>query len=101
MGVSFFVLLCEFPVFGFVFHHLDFAYVGAADFRLKGSAAMVCDALSGVLPGAHRCFGCGFLVPHLSAKSGCFGEYLNVFVVFLFENMGINHVLRFLFAMDF
>ena len=61
----------------------------------------VCDALSGVLPGAHRCFGCGFLVPHLSAKSGCFGEYLNVFVVFLFENMGINHVLRYLFAMDF
>ena len=43
----------------------------------------VCDALSGVLPGAHRCFGCGFLVPHLSAKSGCFGEYLNVFAGFL------------------
>ena len=42
----------------------------------------VCDALSGVLPGAHRCFGCGFLVPHLSAMSGCFGEYLNVFVGF-------------------
>ena len=43
----------------------------------------VCDALSGVLPGAHRCFGCGFLVPHRSAKSGCFGEYLNVFAGFL------------------
>ena len=26
---------------------------------------------------------CGFLVPHLSAKSGCFGEYLNVFAGFL------------------
>ena len=43
----------------------------------------VCDALSGVFPGAHRCFGCGFLVPHRSAKSGCFGEYLNVFAGFL------------------
>ena len=66
---------------------------GAAVLRLKGSAAVVCDALSGVLPGAHQCFGCGFLVPHRSAKSGCFGEYLNVFVVFLLENMGINLVL--------
>ena len=50
--------------------HLDFAYVGAAVLRLKGSAAVVCDALSGVLPGVHQCFGCGFLMPHLSAKSG-------------------------------
>ena len=64
-------------------HHLFFAWVGAAVLRLKGSAAVVCDALSGVLPGAHQCFGCGFLVPHRSAKSGCFGEYLNVFVGFL------------------
>ena len=64
-------------------HHLFFAWVGAAVLRLKGSAAVVCDALSGVLPGAHRCFGCGFLVPHRSAKSGCFGEYLNVFEGFL------------------
>ena len=29
--------------------HLDFAYVGAAVLRLKGSAAGVCDALSGVM----------------------------------------------------
>ena len=67
--------------------HLHFAWVGAAVFRFGLFAAGVCDALSGVLPGAHRCFGCGFLVPHRSAKSGCFGEYLNVFVVFLFEIM--------------
>ena len=73
--------------------HLDFAFYSAAVLRLKGSAAVVCDALSGVLPGAHRCFGCGFLVPHLSAMSGCFGEYLNVFARFLFRNVGINHVL--------
>ena len=65
-------------------HHLHFAWVGAAVLRLKGSAAVVCDALSGVLPGAHRCFECGFLLPHLSAKSGLFGEYFNVFVVFYF-----------------
>ena len=65
-------------------HHLHFAWVGAAVLRLKGSAAVVCDALSGVLPGAHRCFGCGFLLPHLSAKSGCFDEYFNVFAVFSF-----------------
>ena len=81
--------------------HLDFAYVGAAVLRLKGSAAVVCDALSGVLPGAHQCFGCGFLVPHRSAKSGCFGEYLNVFVGFLFRNVGINRVLHKMSAMDF
>ena len=65
-------------------HHLFFAWVGAAVLRLKGSAAVVCDALSGVLPGAHRCFECGFLLPHLSAKSGLFGEYFNVFAVFSF-----------------
>ena len=41
----------------------------------------------GRVSGVQSCFGCGFLVPHLSAKSGCFGEFLNVFVVFLFENM--------------
>ena len=64
--------------------HLDFAYVGAAVLRLKGSAVVVCDALSGVLPGAHRCFGCGFLPSHLSAKSGCFGCYFNVFMMFSF-----------------
>ena len=58
-------------------------------------------ALSGVLPGAHRCFGCVFLVPHRSAKSGCFGEYLNVFVVFLFENIVISRVLWKILAMDF
>ena len=40
-------------------------------------------------------------MPHLSAKSGYFGEYLNVFVVFLFENVGINRVLRKISAMDF
>ena len=62
--------------------HLDFAYVGAAVLRLKGSAVVVCDALSGVLPGVHQCFGCGFLMPHRSAKSGCFGRYLNVFAGF-------------------
>ena len=39
MGVSFFALLCEFSVFGFVFHHLDFVLSGAAVLRLKGSAA--------------------------------------------------------------
>ena len=61
----------------------------------------VCDALSGVFPGAHQCFGCGFLVPHLSAMSGCFGEYLNVFVGFLFRNVGINRVLHKMSAMDF
>ena len=82
-------------------HHLFFAWVGAAVLRLKGSAAVVCDALSGVLPGAHQCFGCGFLMPHLSAKSGCFGEYLNVFVVFLFENIVISRVLWKILAMDF
>ena len=82
-------------------HHLFFAWVGAAVLRLKGSAAVVCDALSGVLPGAHRCFGCGFLVPHRSAKSGCFGEYLNVFAEFLFRNVGINRVLHKMSAMDF
>ena len=64
-------------------HHLFFAWVGAAVFRFGLFAAVVCDALSGVLPGAHQCFGCGFLVPHRSAKSGCFGEYLNVFAGFL------------------
>ena len=64
-------------------HHLFFAWVGAAVLRLKGSAAGICDALSGVLPGAHQCFGCGFLVPHRSAKSGCFGDYLDVFAGFL------------------
>ena len=57
---------------------------GAAVFRFGLFAAVVCDALSGVLPGAHQCFGCGFLVPRLSAKSGCFGEYLNVFAGFSF-----------------
>ena len=82
-------------------HHLFFAWVGAAVLRLKGSAAGICDALSGVLPGAHRCFGCGFLVPHRSAKSGCFGEYLNVFAEFLFRNVGINRVLHKMSAMDF
>ena len=65
-------------------HHLFFACIGTAVLRLKGSAAVVCDALSGVLPGAHRCFECGFLLPHLSAKSGLFGEYFNVFMVFSF-----------------
>ena len=40
-------------------------------------------------------------MPHWSAKSGYFGEYLNVFVVFLFENVGINRVLRKISAMDF
>ena len=29
--------------------HLHFAWVGAAVLRLKGSAAVVCDALSGVM----------------------------------------------------
>ena len=47
----------------------------------------------GRVSGVQSCFGCGFLVPHLSARSGYFGEYLNVFVVFLFENVGINLVL--------
>ena len=90
-----------FCVFCCLLHHLFFAWVGAAVLRLKGSAAGVCDALSGVLPGAHRCFGCGFLVPHRSAKSGCFGEYLNVFAGFLFRNVGINRVLHKMSAMDF
>ena len=63
--------------------HLDFAWVGAAVLRLKGSAAGFVMRFCGVLPGAHQCFGCGFLVPHRSAKSGCFGEYLNVFAGFL------------------
>ena len=84
MGVSFFALLCGFSVFGFVFHHLDFVLSGAAVFRFGLFAAVVCDALSGVFPGAHRCFGCGFLPSHLSAKSGLFGEYFNVFAVFSF-----------------
>ena len=90
-----------FCVFCCLLHHLFFAWVGAAVLRLKGSAAVVCDALSGVLPGAHQCFGCGFLVPHRSAKSGCFGEYLNVFAEFLFRNVGINRVLHKMSAMDF
>ena len=68
---------------------------------IAGFCRGVCDALSGVLPGAHRCFGCGFLVPHRSAKSGCFGEYLNVFAGFLFRNVGINRVLHKMSAMDF
>ena len=68
---------------------------------MNGSAAGVCDALSGVFLGAHRCFGCGFLMLHLSAKSGCFGEYLNVFAGFLFRNVGINRVLHKMSAMDF
>ena len=73
--------------------HLHFAWVGAAVFRFGLFAAGFVMRFCGVLPGAHRCFGCGFLVPHRSAKSGCFGEYLNVFAVFLFENVGINLVL--------
>ena len=74
-------------------HHLFFAWVGAAVFRLKGFAALVfCGFLNGIA-GVQSCFGCGFLVLHRSAKSGCFGGYLNVFAVFLFENIGINHVL--------
>ena len=81
--------------------HLDFAWVGAADFRLMGSAAGFVMRFCGVLPGAHQCFGCSFLMPHLSAKSGCFGEYLNVFVVFLFENIVISRVLWKISAMDF
>ena len=36
----------------------------------------------GRVSGVQSCFGCGFLVPHRSAKSGCFGEYLNVFAGF-------------------
>ena len=72
--------------------HLHFAWVGAAVLRLKGSAAVVCDALSGVFPGAHQCFGCGFLVPRLSAKSGCFGEYLNVFAGFCVVLFGFMRV---------
>ena len=36
----------------------------------------------GRVSGVQSCFGCGFLVPHRSAKSGCFGGYLNVFVEF-------------------
>ena len=40
-------------------------------------------------------------MPHLSAMSGCFGEYLNVFVGFLFRNVGINRVLHKMSAMDF
>ena len=46
-------------------------------------------------------FGCGFLVPHRSAKSGCFGEYLNVFAGFLccfvwfYESFGIYCGLNF------
>ena len=50
---------------------------------IEGFCRGVCDALSGVLPGAHRCFGCVFLPSHLSAKSGCFDEYFNVFAEFL------------------
>ena len=63
-------------------HHLFFAWVGAAVFRFGLFAAGFVLRFCGVLPGAHRCFGCGFLVPHLSARSGCFGEYLNVFAEF-------------------
>ena len=40
-------------------------------------------------------------MPHLSAKSGYFGEYFNFFAAFLFENVGINRVLRKISAMDF
>ena len=36
--------------------HLGFVLSGAAVFRFGLFAAVVCDALSGVLPGAHRCF---------------------------------------------
>ena len=64
-------------------HHLFFAWVGAAVFRFGLFAAGFVMRFCGVLPGAHRCFGCGFLVPHRSAMSGCFGEYLNVFAGFL------------------
>ena len=64
-------------------HHLFFACVVAAVFRFGLFAAGFVMRFCGVLPGAHRCFGCGFLVPHRSAKSGCFGEYLNVFAGFL------------------
>ena len=56
---------------------------GAAVFRFGLFAAGFVMRFCGVLPGAHRCFGCGFLVPHRSAKSGCFGEYLKVFAGFL------------------
>ncbi len=35
----FFVLLCGFSVFGFVFHHLDFVLSGAAVFRFGSFAA--------------------------------------------------------------
>ena len=82
-------------------HHLFFAWVGAAVFRFGLFAAGFVMRFCGVLPGAHRCFGCGFLMPHLSAKSGCFGEYLNVFAGFLFRNVGINRVLHKMSAMDF
>ena len=81
--------------------HLDFAYYSAAVLRLKGSAAVVCDALSGVLPGAHRCFECGFLLPHLSAKSGCFDEYFNVFAAFSVGFVGFLFGFWNLSAMDF
>ena len=40
-------------------------------------------------------------MPHRSAKSGCFGEYLNVFAGFLFENIVISRVLWKISAMDF
>ena len=40
-------------------------------------------------------------MPHRSAKSSCFGEYLNVFAGFLFRNVGINRVLHKMSAMDF
>ena len=68
---------------------------------MQDFAALVFCRFLNSIAGMQSCFGCGFLVPHRSAKSGCFGEYLNVFVVFLFENVGINRVLRKISAMDF
>ena len=57
---------------------------GAAVLRLKGSAAgfvMRCLVFCQERIGASDTV---FFVPHLSAKSGCFDEYFNVFAVFSF-----------------
>ena len=42
-----------------------------------------------------------FCVPHLSAKSGCFDEYLNVFAVFSVGFVGFLIGFWNLYAMDF
>ena len=93
MGVSFFLVLGR--VFCLVFSVVSprFCVSWCGNPLIAGFCRLGFLRIPGRVSGVQSCFGCGFLVPHRSAKSGCFGEYLNVFVVFLLENMGINLVL--------